>query len=131
MTKHSWPVFLLMGLLLLTAILFLESVRGQGWISGHVGKFGGCCGEDDCFKVNARWIEDRGETAVVEVNGIQMVVDKDIIKASQDQSDYWCHLGTTMVDDETGGGVDDPLLECATGKISQECAHCIFIAVGT
>lgn len=150
MNRNQLELFIIMLVMIALVLLYVvltntkeaaaqtDSSDPLQWASEFEGTFGGCCGKDDCFTVAARMLEDVGTDKVkIEVNGIQMVVPSKIVRASQDENDYWCHLTMGALEygwspDEFDDGVtkETPIRDCALGAISEACAHCIFIAVG-
>lgn len=121
-------VIILMCLFVFT---FCTLARAQDdWMAEFSGTFGGCCGKDDCFRVSARITQNLPNNFEIEVNGIKMIVPKTIVRASQDTSSYWCHL--SLAPEMLAWFPRElPVSHCKDGTISQECAHCVFIAVGS
>jgi len=110
--KYALPLAILLCL-----PVFLWASHGH-WIDHYQGASGtSCCGMQDCVKVTARLVEDRGLMWRAEVNGTAVLLPKGSVHLSEEPVAYWCHNGQAPC--------QPPHLE-----ISPACGRCLFVAVG-
>lgn len=113
-----------------------DSAHWQGdtkeWRSDYNGRNeSSCCGEEDCWIASVRVIENRGETSVIEVDG--MIIEDFPTKAihiSQDQNSYACHPYQVSEFGYMPEKADGSPGWCEKHTKDKACINCIFVTGG-
>ena len=117
-------------------ILFGPQAESADWRSDYTGRNdSSCCGDTDCWKVNARVVYDHGDTVDVEVDGLFIPnFPKKSLFPSQETQAWACHPYYGGIEfyetPKKATGEEDTDGACVKGSKDPDCYNCIFLAPG-